>query len=82
MKLSIKAFALTSGIVWGAVICLATFWLLARGYEGQIISQLDHFYFGYTFSPAGAFVGLAWGFVDGAITGAVFAWLSNKLAKA
>ncbi len=82
MKLSVKALALTSGILWGASVCLATLWLLIMGYDGRLISQLDHFYLGYTFSAVGAFVGLAWGFVDGAVCGAVFAWLYNKLAKA
>jgi hypothetical protein len=82
MKLSVKAFALTSGIFWGAVVFLATLWLLMRGYDGKLISQLDHFYPGYSFSAVGAFVGLAWGFVDGAVSGAIFAWLYNKLAKA
>jgi hypothetical protein len=82
MKLSIKAFALTSGILWGAIVCFSTLWLLIRGYDGRLISQLDHFYVGYTFSAAGAFVGLGWGFVDGALLGAIFAWLYNRLAGA
>jgi hypothetical protein len=82
MMLSVKAFALTSGILWGAAVCLATLWLLMMGYDGRLISQLDHFYLGYTFSAVGAFVGLAWGFVDGAVCGGAFAWLYNKLAKA
>jgi hypothetical protein len=82
MMLSVKAFALTSGILWGAVVCFATLWLLMMGYDGRLISQLNHFYLGYSFSAVGAFVGLAWGFVDGAVCGAIFAWLYNKLAKA
>jgi hypothetical protein len=80
MKLNVKALALSSGILWGATVFLATLWLLIRGYDGTLISRLDHFYFGYSFSYAGAFVGLVWGFVDGTIVGAVFAWLYNKLA--
>ena len=80
MKLSVKALALTSGILWGATVFLVTLWLLAFGYEGGIMTQLDHFYFGYRFSVLGAFIGLVYGFVDGAICGAVFAWLYNKLA--
>jgi hypothetical protein len=82
MKLSVKAFALTSGIFWGATIFLSTLWLLMMGYNGDLIRRLDHFYLGYSFSIAGAFVGLAWGFVDGAICGAIFAWLYNRLAGA
>jgi hypothetical protein len=80
MKLNVKALALTAGILWGATVFLATLWLLIRGYDGTLISRLDHFYFGYSFSYPGAFVGLVWGFVDGTIVGAVFAWLYNKLA--
>ncbi len=81
MKLKVKALALTSGLLWGGAVCFATLWLIALGYEGTVIRQLDHFYFGYSFSVVGAFIGLAWGFVDGAIGGALFAWLYNKLAS-
>ena len=81
MKLSVKALALASGILWGASVFLATLWLLARGYDGRLIAQLDHFYLGYSYSIAGAFVGLVWGFVDGAVGGAILAWLYNVLAK-
>jgi hypothetical protein len=82
MKLSVKGLALASGILWGASIFLATLWLLARGYDGRLITQLNHFYIGYSYSVVGAFMGLVWGFVDGAVCGAIFAWLYNKLAKA
>jgi hypothetical protein len=80
MKLNVKAFALTSGLLWGGAVCFATLWLIAFGYSGSLIRQLDHFYLGYSFSVVGAFIGLAWGFVDGAVGGALFAWLYNKLA--
>ncbi len=80
MKLNVKALALSSGILWGGTVFLATLWLLIRGHDGTLIGRLDHFYLGYSFSYAGAFVGLVWGFVDGVIGGAVFAWLYNKLA--
>jgi hypothetical protein len=76
MKLSVKGLALASGILWGASI------FLARGYDGRLIAQLNHFYIGYSYSVVGAFVGLVWGFVDGAVCGAIFAWLYNALAKA
>ena len=67
MRLHNPAFELTSGIVWGAAIFLATVWLLLFGFKGQQISTLDHFYFGYSFSYVGAVVGAIWGFIDGAI---------------
>jgi len=78
MKLNVKALALASGLLWGGAVCFATLWLIALGYEGMVIRQLGHFYLGYSFSVVGAFVGLVYGFVDGAIGGALLAWLYNK----
>jgi hypothetical protein len=80
MKLNVKAFALTAGILWGATVFLTTLWLLGLGYQGGLMRVLNHFYFGYTFSVVGAFVGLVYGFVDGLVCGAIFAWLYNRLA--
>jgi hypothetical protein len=80
MRLNTRAFALTCGFVWGAVVFLATVWLLLFGYEGYLMKNLDHFYLGYSYSYAGAVVGGIWGLVDGLICGFVFAWLYNKLS--
>lgn len=44
------------------------------------MKQLDHFYFGYSFTVPGAFIGMVWGFLDGALCGALFAWIYNKFA--
>jgi len=82
MKFNIKALALTCGILWGLAVFIATLWLLGFGYGGFLMSKLNHFYFGYSVSVVGAFIGLIWGFVDGSICGAVFAWLYNRLASA
>ena len=78
MRLNAKAFALTCGVLWGATILFATAWLLIFGYQGQLMQQLDHFYFGYSVSWLGAVIGGIWGFCDGFIGGWVFAWLYNK----
>ena len=80
MRLNTRAFALTCGILWGLAIFVATVWLKAFGFEGQLIRTLDHFYFGYSFSFVGAIIGAVWGFVDGLVCGFVFAWLYNKLS--
>jgi hypothetical protein len=45
------------------------------------MSLLQTAYIGYTLSPVGSMVGLAWGFIDGAIGGAVLAWLYNLFVK-
>lgn len=81
MKLSIKALALTSGILWGLAVFLVTIWITVTESGGTTLGKLHKFYFGYSVSWGGAFIGLLWGFVDGLICGAIFAWLYNILAK-
>ena len=81
MKFNVRALSLTAGILWGLTIFFATLWLLVFGYSGHFITVLNHFYFGYSFSIVGAFIGLVWGFVDGVICGAIFGWLYNALAS-
>ena len=77
MKLNVKAFALTCGILWGIGLFLLTWWVIvfdgATG-EPTLIGRL---YRGFTISPVGSFIGLVWAFVDGLIGGAIFAWLYN-----
>lgn len=79
MKLNIKAFALTCGILWGLLVLLATWFLLIMNSPGTSMGKLGVVYFGYTYSWLGGIIGLIWGFVDGLISGAIFAWLYNKL---
>ena len=80
MKLNIKAFALTCGIFWGLAIFFLTWWVIA--FEGADDSSLSllKLYPGYTVTPIGSVIGMAEGFVDMLIGGAVFAWLYNKLS--
>lgn len=80
MRFNIKAFALTSGIVWGAGVFLLTWWLILRGATTGGMSFLERVYIGYAMTPVGSLIGTAWGFVDALIAGAIFAWLYNLLA--
>jgi hypothetical protein len=80
MKLNIKAFALTCGLVWGWGIFFLTWWIMAfEGPTGErtLIGQL---YRGYTISPLGSILGLLWALADGFVGGAIFAWLYNVLS--
>ena len=80
MKLNVKALALAGGVIWGFGLFVLTWWIImfdgATG-EATLIGKL---YRGYSISPAGSVIGLAWGLADGAIGGAIFAWLYNALA--
>lgn len=80
MKLNVKAFALTLGIVWGVLIFLATNINLLRGGKGEHMNLLAQFYLGYSSSFVGSIVGLVWGFVSFFIVGWFLAWLYNKLS--
>ncbi|MBU2054455.1 MAG: bacteriophage holin [Proteobacteria bacterium] len=79
MKLNIKAFALTCGIVWGLGLFFLTWWIIA--FDGSIgePTLIGRLYRGYTISPIGSVIGLIWAFFDGLIGGVVFAWLYNKI---
>ncbi|MEE9442699.1 MAG: bacteriophage holin [candidate division Zixibacteria bacterium] len=81
MKLNVKAFALTCGIIWGLGLFFITWWVMI--FEGQAgnILPIGIVYRGYCVTVAGSFIGLAWGLVDGLIGGAIFAWLYNTLAE-
>ncbi len=80
MKLNVKAFAVTCGLVWGLGLFLLTWWIIAfEGATGEV-TLLGRLYRGYSISPIGSVVGLLWGVVDGGIGGAIFAWLYNLIA--
>ncbi|MDA3917215.1 MAG: hypothetical protein PF690_09605 [Deltaproteobacteria bacterium] len=81
MRFNIKAFAIACGLIYGFVLFVSTWWLMARGYSNQE-TFLSMVYPGLTISPLGSMVGLVYGFFDGVIIGAVFAWVYNHLAKA
>ena len=85
MKLNVTAFAVTCGLVWGFGLFFLTWWIIAFDGATGDVTFLGRLYRGYTISPEGSFIGLVWALLDGAIGGAIFAWLYNlivgKLAK-
>ncbi len=81
MKLNIKAFGLTCGLVWGVGLFIVTWWIIVfEGLQDTAYGgMLSRVYRGYDISPFGSVIGLAWGFADGLIGGVIFAWLYNLL---
>jgi len=80
MKLNVKAFAITCGLVWSIGLFLLTWWVIVfEGSTGDLL-VIGHLYRGYNVSPIGSVIGLGWAFFDGLIGGAIFAWLYNLLA--
>ena len=82
MKLNIKAFALTFGLIWGFGIFFLTWWVILFEGSTHDLMVLGHLYRGYNISPMGSVVGMVWGFFDGFGGGLLFAWLYNRLASA
>ena len=80
MKLSLKAMALTFGIICaGSILLVGVVQLFAPGYGEDFLEVFAAIYPG--FAEQGGFgnilVGTAYGFVDGCIFGALLAWLYN-----
>lgn len=75
--LNVGALAIAAAIFWGGAVFLTTWWLIFFGGATSEPVFLSRIYFGYSVTPLGSIVGLLWGLVDGAVSGAVLAWLYN-----
>ena len=64
MKLNVKAFALTSGIIWSLGLFALTWWIIAFDGVTHEVTLIGRLYRGYDISPLGSLVGLVWGFFD------------------
>jgi hypothetical protein len=82
MKLSIKSVAITLAIIWGvAVFLVGLGHLLSPDYGTAFLGVVASVYPGYEVGGFGSvIVGTLYAALDGAIGGAIFAWLYNKLA--
>ena len=81
MKLNVKPFSLSAGLIWGSGLFLLTWWIIFfDGITGEP-TLFGRLYRGYSISPAGSIIGLGWAFMDGLIGGAIFAWLYNLIDK-
>lgn len=81
MKLHVKAFGLTIGLIWGIGLFLMTWWIIAFDGASTEVNMLGQLYRGYTITPMGSIYGLIWGFFDGLIGGVIVAWLYNRLSE-
>ena len=81
MKLNVKAFAFTCGIIWGIGLFLITWWIIVFGGASGESTLIGRVYLGYRISPLGSIIGLIWAFADGLIAGAIFAWLYNQISS-
>jgi hypothetical protein len=80
MKLNVKSFALTCGLLTGFGLLFLTLWIILFEGATEQVTFIGKIYRGYNISITGGLIGLVWGFVDGLIGGLIFAWLYNLLA--
>ena len=77
MKVDVKAFSIAVALVWGIGIFIMTWWIIVFDGSTTETTFIGQLYRGYTITPVGSFIGLAWAVVDGAIGGAIFALIYN-----
>ena len=83
MKLDVKAMASTIGLVWGAAMLLTgVAYVISGGYGEAFLDVMASVYPGYHASSnfGDVIVGTLYGLLDGAVGGAVIAWLYNRFA--
>jgi len=83
-----KTMGLVLGLLFGLVIFVATNWLIIKGGHttpngsyvvGPHLKLLNQFFIGYSVSFFGSIVGFIYGFVIGSFSGALLAWIYNKI---
>jgi hypothetical protein len=84
MKLNIKAFAFTLGIIWGLLVFLYTWWVIVLDATFNLELPGEKVFLGYIYpfysiTPWGSVIGLLYAVVDGLILGAAIAWLYNMI---
>jgi hypothetical protein len=82
LRMSSRATGLGLGVLLGVAMFLATLVLALRGgpWTGEHLGLLGQFYPGYSVSVGGAFLGLLYGFVTGAVGGYLLAAVYNRFA--
>lgn len=79
MRLNVRAFALTCGLLMGLGLFFVTLWIIAFDGASGEITFVGRVYRGYNISYLGSVYGLIWGFFDGFIGGAILAGLYNLI---
>ncbi len=83
MKLNVKALATVAALMWGILAMFLTGIanLIWPTYGREFLQVMASVYPGYhaTRSLAQVIVGTLYGLVDGAVCGAVFGWLYNRI---
>ena len=84
MRLNVKAMAISIALIWGvlAMFLVGLANMIWPGYAQAFLDLMASVYPGYkaTATFGQVIVGMLYGLVDGAVCGALFAWLYNRFA--
>jgi len=79
-KFNVKALAIAGGVAWGALILFvgltSTFFSWGNGF----VDVMASIYIGFAPTLLGSIIGTLWALVDGALIGALIAWVYNKVS--
>ncbi|MCL5035856.1 MAG: bacteriophage holin [Chloroflexi bacterium] len=83
MKLNIKGAAIAFAILWAlSILCISLINLITTGtYGNEFIFVWASIYPGYDTTVTGMIIGVIWALFDGAVCGALLAWLYNRFAR-
>jgi len=84
LRLNAQAWGLAFGFLFGLALFAATMFLVLRGGEnvGAHLGLLRVYFPGYSVSTLGSFVGFAYAFVVGYVTGRLIGLVYNRVADA
>ena len=80
-KLDVWALAIAIGCVWAAAILILGLGARLFGWGLPMVNLFRSLYLGYGPTFTGTAIGTLWAFVDGAICGALVAWIYNCVAR-
>jgi hypothetical protein len=79
-KLDVKALALGLGTAWASCMLFVGV-ASVFGWGSELVRVMSSVYLGFAPTVPGAVIGALWGFLDGAIGGAIIALVYNALVK-
>ena len=77
-RLDVRAFGLALGCIWSAGVWVLGIVSMASGRGARAVKLFSTVYIGYRATLPGSLIGAAWGFMDGAVSGIIIAWIYNK----
>ena len=80
--LNTRIIALSTGLVCGVILFIATNWLVLKGGDpvGPNLQLLAQFFWGYKVTFPGSIIGFGYGFIVGFLSGGLIGLIYNKMA--